>query len=63
MISLIFLFSVIRKAGTYGTVPVDWDLISDDHVSGQVAKTFNKTKGTILFGDGVRMKNITLYVS
>lgn len=57
-----FLFSIIRRAGTYGEVPVDWELASDDAVSGQVAETFNMTKGTIMFGDGVRMRNITLRV-
>lgn len=57
-----FLFRIIRNAGTYGEVPVDWELTSDDGVSGQVAKTFNLTEGTIIFADGVTMKNITLQV-
>ena len=59
---LFFLFSVIRRAGAYGEVPVDWDLASDHAVSGQVADTFNMTRGTIMFDDGARMRNITLRV-
>ena len=42
---------------------MDWELTSDDSVSGQVAETFNVTGGTVMFGDGVRIKNITLQVS
>jgi hypothetical protein len=42
---------------------VDWELTSDDSVSGQVAETFNVTGGTVMFDDGVRIKNITLQVS
>jgi hypothetical protein len=55
-------FSIIRKAGAYEEVPVDWELTSDGGVSGQVAETFNVTRGTIVFPDGVRMRNITLQV-
>ncbi len=62
VVNELFLFSIIRKAGTYGDVPVDWELTSDDGVTGQVAETFNTTRGTIMFGDGVKMKNITLQV-
>ena len=57
-----FISSVIRNAGTYGEVPVDWELTSDDGTFGKVAETFNVTKGKIVFNDGVRMRNITLKV-
>ena len=59
---IIRFFSIIRKAGAYEEVPVDWELTSVDAVSGQVAETFNMTKGTILFPDGVRIRNIILQV-
>ena len=41
---------------------MDWELASDHAVSGQVADTFNMTRGTIIFDDGARMRNITLRV-
>ena len=56
------VFSIIRKAGAYGEVPVDWELTSVDGVTGQASMAFNMTKGTIVFPDGVRMRNITLQV-
>ena len=53
---------MIRKAGAYGEVPVDWELTSVDGVTGQANMAFNMTKGTIMFPDGVSMRNITLQV-
>lgn len=57
------LFSVLRKVGAYGEVLVDWELTSDDLVVGKAAETFNETRGTVVFGDGVKMRNISLQVS
>lgn len=57
------MFSVVRNVGTYGKVFVDWEIASDDLVAGKTAETFNETKGTLVFGDGVKVRNVTLRVS
>lgn len=55
-------FTVLRSAGTFGTVTVQWEIYRNDTLSGAVSNDILNTKGSVMFQSGQSQARINVTI-
>lgn len=56
------VFTVVRTAGSFGSVSVNWEIVRNDTGSGDVTLDLTPVSGMVTFADGEREKQIVITV-
>ena len=55
-------FTIVRTAGSFGSVSVSWNIIRNDTYTGDVSLDLNPVSGSVIFAAGDREKDVQIFV-